>query len=424
MDPKQVSIEQLVVSYFQQRGDTPIRFESEGRYHLQLESESAQLFFGRGQKTEMMLTFNSDVAYNHPNSELITANHAFLDVIRNELESREDQDPRISEAFIPANVLSPDGQIETPTISVHGRNTKVAYRIRYWPSILFTYKILYETDSVIENIVRHCLDADTGAVRSDLLLQLHEELWQPGSPTGNRPMLLLKPEHILQTSRQEIEKLVNIDLSAINDKQRVELENEKQRLFEHFNNECKNISEDSEEGRQIIEQLQINRDREIQEFERRLSSRATIKLLSMLLLWWPIVEYKITAATAHGSFDIDGIRYNSRVRKTEFKRCERCGNEQKYSICDSGKHVCCAGECNDIISECAFCHDHYCQEHGGLCRECGLQVCAEDRSSCKYGKHLSQDFFCPQCYRKSFEDEVICVQCAQSCEKCERIFPL
>ena len=107
MDVKQIRLENLIVSYFNQRDDTSIRSIPGGRYKVKLMSDIARTDLGRGLSDELILVFNTEDAYNYKEAELITSNHPLLDIIRNDLEKNEDQDPRITEAYLPLQDLNP-----------------------------------------------------------------------------------------------------------------------------------------------------------------------------------------------------------------------------------------------------------------------------------------------------------------------------
>ena len=182
MDAKQIRLENLVISYFNQREDTSIRPIESGKYKIKLMSEIARADFGRGIE-EIILVFDSDAAYINKEAELITSNHPFLDIIRNDLERKEDQDPRICEVYLPIQIVNPDGQIVIPGIKfLNLIDYEIQSDISYTPYYVFTFKVIYEMDGGSENIVKITIDGMNGNEAQDLLPKIKENLFISGRP--------------------------------------------------------------------------------------------------------------------------------------------------------------------------------------------------------------------------------------------------
>ena len=424
MDPKQGQIEQLVIQYFRQREDIDVSLDAGGRYRLRFRSDIARTNFGRGQSDQLTLVFDPDQAYRFAGSELITANHPYLDVIRNDLERLEEQDPRLGEAHIALQVIDPKGAVRIPRLEFLGSsNCQVDHRIRYRPTVILTYRVVYDMEGGSEDLVHLCFDAVSGSLRADLLIAFQQTLWVSGRPSNVDINQCLDIDRILQDGREEIEKRIAADLNQLGRALQEELDVEILRINENYQNELNLLHQDSPDFGELKALLVTNRDREIEEWERKLSCRAKIQLLSCLRLWWPSVDYTIVVPSSRGEFTLDEIQYCSESNTTTFFRCEECGNERQYVICVSGEHALCAGGCAHETKSCATCHDDFCTHHGCLCGSCGAPVCQSDRETCQYGHHASDQYYCPNCHVSSFEGKVLCTECRETCELCERDFP-
>jgi hypothetical protein len=418
LDLKQTQIENLVVEYFQQRADTEVTLDRGGLYQVVLKSDVAQTDFGG--RRQFGLIFDSELAYENPERELITANHPFLDIIRNDLERDPQADPHLGEAHLLAQLLSPEGQVAVPHLNFSSNAQRVEYQTSYRPTFILTYRVIYETDERYESLIHLCYDAATGSPQPELLPLLSKVFPLEGAPSGVHVASNLNLARVLTVGRKEIEARVATNSQIMGGQMTALLESEKNRLREHYQSQIAHIS-----PRDIVsrEQLKDTLEKDIADLEHKLTCHVRVQLLSVLRLWWPFVEYKATFAGNQSSFAIDGIRYSSQTGQTSFFRCEKCGNQTRYDICVVEQHALCGGRCSQGLTECATCHDVYCTEHGGACSDCSAPVCSHDRRRCSYGKHKEKEYYCPNCLVESFEGRLLCKQCAQYCDKCHRAFP-
>jgi hypothetical protein len=416
MDSKQEKLKNLVIAYFQQRRDTTISPAGGGSYLVKLNSEVAQTEF-RG-RSELSLVFDSERAYQNPESELIIPSHPLLEVIRNSLENNPDEDVRLSEAYIPVQLLSPDGNVVVPHLTFSAEAHRVEYDVSYRPTIVLTYRVDYESDERSENIIRLCYDANSGTPRHDFVNLLHEFSYLEGSPPYTKSNGSRDLSAILDAGRAEVEARINSDIAIFGNNLVGLLEEEKSKLEKYFQREMEN-----ERNSVARQQISDGLGKKIEEIERKLACRINIKLLSVLRVWWAFVDYRITFKSHRGEFTTDAINYALQTERTEFVNCDRCGNRTTYNVCKAAKHVVCGGQCDVSLNDCKICKDSYCPKHGCDCSGCSGHICYYDRGFCSYGEHSDNDFFCVSCLLQSFEELPICQTCRAQCDLCERLFP-
>lgn len=415
MDLKQEQIESLVVDYFRQRMDAEVRPISGGVYDVQLNSQIAQADFHG--KHNLSLIFDGERAYENPESELVTSTHPYLDVIRNDLERNPEEDVRLAEGHITAQLISPEGLPVVPELIFFHQTGRLDFDINYHPTLVLTYRIDYETDERSENMVRLCYDATTGGPQHQLVPRLRSLYPRGGLPPVEVKDKTVDVAVIIEAARREIESRVSLDTQEISVQLQRQLEQEKKRLEDHYNSELE-LARDDVTRQQIVE----NRTKDIGEQERKLTCRVQVQLISALRLWWPIVNYRLTIPSRHGNFDVAGIRYDLKTEQTHFAKCKNCENGTRFNICVAAKHVVC-GVCENSVSKCFSCDEDYCPHHGGPCGSCSKPSCLHDRQKCNYGSHSSDDLFCSDCLEKSFEGHPLCAECRDVCDFCERPFP-
>lgn len=415
MDLKQEQIESIVIDYFRERRDTDVRPTSGGVYEVSLNSEIAQADFHG--KSTLSLIFDGERAYENPDSELITANHTYLDIIRNDLERNPEEDVRLGEAYLPAQLINPEGRMVIPQLNISARMGHLDYDISYRATFVLTYRIDYETDDRSENMVRLCYDAMTAESRHDLIPNLQNLYPRGGSPATKVADNLVDLAVVLEAARREIESRVTRDTRGIGQQLLKQQATEKKRLQDHYNSEME-IARDEVTRQQILENL----NKDIGEQERKLACRVHMQLVSVLRLWWPVVNYRLTIPSRRGNFEVTGISYNLQTEQTHFVQCRSCGNGSDYRVCVADKHLVC-GVCETSIARCISCGDDYCSQHGGRCRRCSQPSCLHDRRHCNYGSHATDELFCPDCLVKSFEGRLLCRGCQELCEFCQRPFP-
>jgi hypothetical protein len=424
VDLKQAQLEQLVITYFRQREDTPVALDSGGRYEVRLNSQAAINDFGRGQSDRVMLIFDSDQSFRFPNTELITPDHPYLDIIRNSLERLEDEDPRLSNAHVPIQVVDPQGRITVPGLEFHTRAAyEVAYHVEYYPIVILTYRVLYDMDGGSENLFRICYDACSGVQLTNHLARFRPDLWLPGPPPGVDVEKCSSINTLLQAARTDIKTRVAGDLLTLGERLDRELATEKQRIAESYQREVAGLDSSLPDSDFIRQQLAGVRDREIAEWERKLSCRVRVHLLSCLRLWWPAVHYELAVQGARGAFKVGGIRYQPEIEKTIVDGDADHEAGRRLAICAVGQHYVRERDQNVDVGVCSTCGDGFCEEHGGKCANCSQPVCNTDRETCDYGEHSDADHFCPQCHTKSFEGKVLCTRCREVCANCGREFP-
>ena len=422
LDTKQIRLESLVTSYFNQRDDTSVRPMQGGRYKIRLTSESARSDFGRGMD-ELVLIFDSEEAYNYKDVELITANHPLLDIIRNDLERRENQDPRICEAYIPLQVVSPDGEIALPIVKLLNlKYHDLNFHIAYSPYYVFTYRIVYEMDGGSENIVKITISGATGDEVQDLLSKIDDNLLISGKPEIVSGISEISLSTIKERSQAIIQQRVVDDLESIGNDNATQLEKESARITEYYANEINKLSDDDRTALEISK-IEAARDRQLAEWRTKFEYKAKIQPLSVMKFWLPLVNYQLVIPSSRGNFTIDDITYTYYTDDLNLYKCKKCGNSRTFNICFVGHHPICANGCNEKIDSCKVCHDEFCEKHGGGCSSCNDPVCLIDSQKCAYGKHSRGNRFCSECITESFEGKPLCKECLDICDLCERKFP-
>lgn len=415
MDLKQEQIESIVIGYFRQRRDADVYPTAGGVYEVKLNSEIAQTDFHG--KSTLSLIFDGERAYENPDSELITANHPYLDIIRNDLERNPEENVRLGEAYLPVQLIDLEGHLVIPQVEISSKTERLDYNVSYRATFVLTYRIDYETDDRSENMLRLCYDALTGAPQPLLVSHLSGLYPRGGPPPTEGAEQIVDLAVVLDAASREIESRVTSDTRGIGQQLLQQLGNEKKRLQDHYNSEME-LARDEVTREQVRENL----NKDIGEQERKLTCRVHVQLVSVLRLWWPVVDYQLTIPSRRGKFEVKGIRYDLQSEQTHFVACSSCGNGSQYSVCVVDKHVVCA-VCEKHISQCASCGEDYCTQHGGLCRKCSLPSCLHDRLHCSYGSHSSDEFFCPNCLVNSFEGRSLCGECKALCDLCHRPFP-
>jgi len=350
LETKQRKIEKLVIDYFRNRPDTEVTFDQHDRYQVRLQSEVAQTDFGG--KERLSLVFDSEFAYLHPDCELITANHPFLDILRNDLERYPDADPHLSEAHLVAQLVSPSGYLVVPQLVFFGSIQKVDPRIWYRPTFVLTYRVVYETDERSDSLIHLCYDALNGKPRPELLARLSTLFPIDGPPLQAPVAQSLDLASILDAAHQEIEMRVQANVQILGQQINTQLQSEKARLTEHYE---KQLEQTPPQDGDIREQLKDTLDKDIADLERKLICHAKAQLLSVLCLWWPMVDYSITFAGKQHTAIIEGIQYSAQIGQTTFFHCDRCSDRIHYSICMVGKHAVCGGQTHEKPTQCATC---------------------------------------------------------------------
>lgn len=419
MDSRQLAVEQVVVEYFGARSDTDIRRGVAGTYLLTLLSPEARGQFGGRQ--DQVLTFDAETAFHHPGWDLINATHPYLDVIRNDIASHADEDPRISEAFFPSQPINAAGGVALPHGDIDGPISRMEADCGYHPYFVLTYKVVVETDERQDYLLRTCFDGLSGQARKEAIAHLARLPLVNGRPDAvKKSSMLTDLGQVLRQGQHEIELLVRAEVTALAAQGAEQLAREKLRLEQHCQSELELTSKRDEDGRR---KLKETLKKEIEDFERKYACRSRATLISILLLWAPVVRYRITAAAKRSTFLVEGFSYDAILDLLVAEPCKRCGNRERFRLCCAGKHVTCGKTgCAGVIS-CHSCGDSYCSEHGRGCSHCNLPTCYADQTACAYGPHTTDSGFCSSCRKTSFEDRVICLGCAVQCELCGREFP-
>ena len=411
---KQTQLEILISDYFSGRSDTIIHSKSKGAYVVELTSPSAQQDFGG--KTELLLVFDPNLMVENYDGVLITPNHPFVDVIRNDLESRSEHDTRISEAFVVPSLINRDGRYFPPHLTFTGGQNNPFFRLRYLPSYIVTFFVNYEKDEPSESYVRVVVDGKSG----QLLVGRNVDLSQLNLSSGRPQEAIVKEismTEALSVAKKELENQIKIDIPTVKSELSDLLSDQIAGLQTQFSNEF-SVLGDRDQVRK--EQLQTRLQKDIEDLENKFSCKVNVRLTSILKLWWPIVRYKLEVRNQVVSFDITGISYDFQTNKTSFRQCPECGNNSDFSICASGAHVECANHTS--VEICETCQDSFCEEHGSLCEQCDAPVCYRDRDGCQYGNHSADIYFCPNCHVNSFENKTVCHSCLEVCSSCSRNF--
>lgn len=418
MDTKQAILKEVVVSYFRQRVDTEIRAVTPALYDVVLKSNVAQTDFGGRQ--QLLLIFDAEQAYEHPEGELIVPGHPFLEVMANDLEREASADPRLAELHVLPNILAPSGETSVPQLTFTGSRFEASAAIDYHAYLVLTYRASYDTEERSEDIVRLCYDAETGSPRHDLISQIASLMRRDGAPPGQSAHHLQNLAGILQQGRQEILARIEPDLFTIDRQINERLNSEKKRLSDYYEGRSGwQAAQDTTDH----DQNQAMLAKDVEEIERKLSCRVRVELLSVARFWWPLVDYVVAVSGCRGEFDITGIRYDAAIGTTTYRKCPECGNTDRFGICVSGRHTSCIGQCRQDLAYCATCQDPFCPEHGGPCQHCQKPACQADRQRCSYGHHSQNDFFCPDCLVASYENKPLCLDCQEHCAHCGRSFP-
>lgn len=416
---RQLAIEEVVLAYFGTRPDIELRPGEAGTHRVTLVSQEARAQFGG--RREQILTFDAEQAFQHPDWELINATHPYLDVIRNDLTSDATEDPRICEAFCPAQTIGDAGRLALPHADLTGLVTGLVANCEHHPYYALTYKVIIETDERQDYLLRFCFDGFSGLPEHDAVTQLECLPLVSGRPdVVPRKVALADLASVIRVGHSEVESRVRAEVSALAAQCAEQLEQEKQRLEQHCLSQLELTSKRDEDGRQ---RLKDTLKKEIEDFERKYSCRSRASLASVLLIWTPVLKYQIKATSKRSSFAVEGFRYDALLDRLITEPCKRCGNMRRFSVCSAGKHVACGDAACTLFATCATCGDPYCQAHGYGCSHCGIPTCSADHTRCSYGRHEPDADFCPKCVKSSFEGRAICLGCAHGCELCGRDFP-
>jgi hypothetical protein len=422
VDIKQIRIEELVTAYFNQRGDTSAHPIKHGRYRVRLLSDTARIEFGRGRSDDLILIFDTDEAYRFKDAELISSNHPLLDTIRNDLEKRVDQDPRICEAYAPIQIVNPLGNIVIPGLEFTNiKNPQIGYTLNYIPFYVFTYQVVYEMDGGSENIVRVNISGDSGQEIEDLYTKVNELTLISGRPENITQKQSGKPFlQIRDKSRDLIRRRTAEDLQSVSKNISEQLKTEAKRIKEYYQNEINKLN--GEDNKAAVSTLETAQNRELEEWQKKLAFRVKITPLSIKRVWIPNINYELRISGAKDKFTFGNIEYLYGQKEAAFLHCSKCGNSRTYKICITGQHIVCDGECGEKTEQCKVCHDDHCSKHGGYCKNCQEAICESDSQRCAYGSHERRDKFCPDCLVESFEGKPLCVLCDEICETCKRHF--
>ncbi|MEZ4676452.1 MAG: hypothetical protein R2932_19680 [Caldilineaceae bacterium] len=416
LQAKQSQVKELVIGYFRQRADTPIVSMIDDVYEISLDSELARQSFGGSKR--LKLSFDPELFSENPDSELITSSHPFLEIIRNDLQSDANSDPRIGEAYIHLNLINEIGELDLPEVNLDGSRYETTNTINYIPTYLFVYKVLYDRDERSENIIRICYHPDWSLENSNQkLLPLLDEF----ELVGGRPSKVASEPPVLTDAvvevRSYLSRQIEIDLISIRREIADILSNRINGAKLQYENDIAQLRSQDTVGRQ---QLTDRLNKDIQDLERKFACHVKIDLLSILTVWWPSVNYHIVVPSVHGKFSIDGFRYDTQLGKATFRRCPKCDNEHNFCICTSGRHVECSNHIEIFV--CSTCYESMCLQHGGLCEHCHEPVCLHDNQLCMYGSHLTDFHCCPDCITTSFEGKPLCKDCISICAECQRKF--
>jgi len=156
VDSRQLELEELVGAYFRTRPDTDLVVTADGSLLLRLTSAQSRDQFGG--KAEVRLTCDPDQAFDHPDWQLLSATHPYLDFIRNDLSS-EAADPGLAEAHIQPQPLTPWGELFPPFVTIDGPLSEITVSVANHPYYVLTYKTVFQTDERQDYIIRLCFDA-------------------------------------------------------------------------------------------------------------------------------------------------------------------------------------------------------------------------------------------------------------------------
>ena len=418
MDSRQMAVAQVVVEYFDARPDTELRPATAGTYLLTLLSPEARGQFGGRQ--DQVLTFDAETAFHHPDWELINATHPYLDVIRNDLASHAAEDPRLSEAYCPAQPISATGRVTLPGGDIEGPVSKVEADCDYHPYFVLTHKVIIETDERQDCLLRTCFDGLSGEERKEVVAHLARLPLVSGRPNSVKNSSLTDLGQVLRRGQREIESVVRGEVATLTVKYAEQLEQEKLRLERHCQSQLELTTKRDEEGRR---RLRETLKKEIEDFERKYTCRSRATLISILLLWTPVVRYRISATSNRSSFLVEGFSYDAILDLLINEPCTKCGNRERFRLCCAGEHVTCGNAGCTETKSCSTCRDLYCAEHGRDCAHCDLPTCRADQTVCGYGPHTKDSAFCPRCTKTSFEGRAVCLGCAVQCQLCGREFP-
>lgn len=420
MRSNQYKLERLVVDYFRARTDTSIRSDGEGTYCIRLDSESALEAFGGSE--QVRIVFDGERLSEESDVVLIDPNHPFLDIIRNTLESDEYSDIRISEAHLPVQMLNQYGSFEVPGLSNACRTSFTGLQLRYYPTFLVVYRVVYQTDERLENIV-HLAYTSEGNRLDNLPASMVEQYLSAGPPETEEAPEETDLSQLLRKTRGEIESRVQKDI-ALFANERIELRNaEEDRLEKFFANEASELRRNDIVGR---EELKNREENELEDMERKLSIEVAIKPISVLKIWWPFVKYKVKAKGSRFEYALEDILYQAPNKAANFKPCSQCGNKGFFSVCMTGKHLSCEGSCGKQAIICSKCKDPACPDHGGRCRVGGEWLCLtpDGVDSCGLICEHCGEVTCLVHGERTVEDTWACKDHAATSTCCGRVFAL
>lgn len=378
-------------------------------------NDDVRAIFG-GTESEIELVFDPIHVHQYPNSRLIVSGHPLIDVIRNHLARDNDADPHLVEAHVHAQLLGPMGEVSPPQLSFVPRPIDFRHSVTYIPTAVLTYDVAYESDERIENTVRLCFDWTTRKMLPDIPGILQAVMLIDGRPP-NAGRHGYGIERLLDAGRKEIERLVLADSAAYAYDIEVLLDRERALLLEHYRTEVQRAPTDEARLTEILE-------KDVADLERKLRVRTSIRLRSIMRLWWPRIDYVARFFSSRGPFEVGGITFDNQSERLSSGLCQICNDGYVFGPCMAGNHLACTSNCGVRLVPCAECGDQFCPEHGRECPGCSRPLCHHDSKECTSPHHVGTgELFCIACLTEGFDGRLLCSTCAISCSECHRTFP-
>lgn len=252
-----------------------------------------------------------------------------------------------------------------------------------------------------------------------------------------------------EIAKSILKKDVQEKIDVLKEKLLYELEEEKARIHEHFEEQLRDDDKNIEELKKQLEKAQSEKNPEkrdekrIQRLEEQIKNleskerrfelekdkQASIdqeiqkhslniknKLLNTTIIYYPFFRYEVWLKTSANSKKMIHIQYDFFENSFSEIKCDCCEKPlNEIILCSSGHLI-----CRDCGERCESCGDI-------VCKKCSLSRCSQ--SGKKVCKKCS--FRCPVCgkisfigntIKESFQGKNICRTCSARCSECGQLY--
>jgi hypothetical protein len=410
-------LERLMLEYFRRREGTRIQAEDLATFVVDLD-DSGRLAFGA---TPLHITIGGSVFGD--DVEPLTATHAHLAVVRNDLSSGAYGDPKVADLVAVSQLLDTNGELQPPGLVFEGAVPEVGYLSRQSDYDLvygLFFRVVYESDERSDNIVPVFYDVSARAEAREVAKCFDLLTLRSGLPTG-RPTEDEKKSAppIVAHARGIIEAKVRSDAANLANSIAVRLEADRVRVEKHYTDELAGVS-DRDAGRK--EKLVALCKKDLDELSDKYSLRVMIRLQSLVRLWLPVVKYRLLAKGKRRSREFLEITYRPDFVRARHAVCPHCHNEERYVICLVGGHLAC-GPCAGPAVDCGVCGDPTCKLHRRVCSVGGEILCASHEDDpCERHCEECGVSICISHGIATVEKTLVCPQHAKTSTCCGRQF--